>query len=97
MADIPETRYTRSGDADIAYQVWGTGPDLVAIHGLPGHLEVMWELPEFAAFLDRLGTFGRVIMFDKRGTGWSPWPIPCPNWWRLSKPRPCAATPAPAS
>jgi class 3 adenylate cyclase len=71
MTDIPETRYVRSGDADLAYQVFGSGADLVAIHGLPGHLEVMWELPEYAAFLDRLGTFGRVIMFDKRGTGMS--------------------------
>lgn len=71
MTDIPETRYVQSGDADLAYQVFGSGADLVAIHGLPGHLEVMWELPEFAAFLDRLGTFGRVIMFDKRGTGMS--------------------------
>jgi class 3 adenylate cyclase len=71
MTDIPETQYVRSGDADLAYQVFGSGADLVAIHGLPGHLEVMWELPEFAAFLDRLGTFGRVIMFDKRGTGMS--------------------------
>ena len=71
MTNIPETRYVRSGDADLAYQVFGSGADLVAIHGLPGHLEVMWELPEFAAFLDRLGTFGRVIMFDKRGTGMS--------------------------
>jgi class 3 adenylate cyclase len=71
MADIPETLYVRSGDADIAYQVFGSGDDLLAIHGLPGHLEVMWELPEYAAFLDRLGTFGRVIMFDKRGTGMS--------------------------
>ena len=71
MTDIPETKYVRSGDADLAYQVFGSGADLVAIHGLPGHLEVMWELPEYAAFLDRLGTFGRVIMFDKRGTGMS--------------------------
>ena len=71
MADIPETRYVRSGDADIAYQVFGAGEDLVAIHGLPGHLEVMWELPEYAAFLDRFSSFARMIMFDKRGTGLS--------------------------
>ena len=44
---------------------------MVAIHDLPSHVEVMWELPEFAAFLDRLGTFRRVIIFDKRGTGMS--------------------------
>jgi len=71
MASIPETRFARSGDADIAYQVFGSGEDIVAIHGLASHLEVMWELPEFAAFLDRIGTFGRVIIFDKRGTGMS--------------------------
>ena len=72
MAEIPETRFTRSGDADIAYQVWGAGPgDMVAIAGLTNHLDVMWELPEYAAFLDRLGSFRRVIMFDKRGTGMS--------------------------
>jgi len=71
MAKIPQTRYARSGDADIAYQVFGSGEDMVVIQGLPSHLEVMWELPEFAAFLDRLGTFRRVIIFDKRGTGMS--------------------------
>jgi pimeloyl-ACP methyl ester carboxylesterase len=39
---------------------------------LPGsHLEVMWELPEFARFLDRLAAMGRLILFDKRGTGLS--------------------------
>jgi class 3 adenylate cyclase len=71
MDAIPETRYARSGEADIAYQVFGKGEDMVGIHGLPSHLDVMWELPEFAAFLERLGTFRRVIVFDKRGTGMS--------------------------
>jgi len=46
MAGIPETRYVRSGDADLAYQVFGAGQDLVAIQGPPGHLEVMWKLPD---------------------------------------------------
>src|ERR1700751_4903434 len=69
MAGIPETRYTRSGDADIAYQVFGAGADLVVIHGFPGHLEVMWELPELAAFLDRLRTVGRGVMVRNPGTG----------------------------
>jgi class 3 adenylate cyclase/pimeloyl-ACP methyl ester carboxylesterase len=68
---MPETRFTRSGDVEIAYQVWGTGPDMVTIAGLTSHLEVMWELPEFASYLDRLGSFRRVIMFDKRGCGMS--------------------------
>ncbi len=71
MAEIPQTRFVRSGDVDLAYQVFGAGEDMVAIPGLPSHLEVMWELPEYAAFLDRLASFRRVIMFDKRGTGMS--------------------------
>jgi class 3 adenylate cyclase len=71
MAAIPLTCFVRSGDIDLAYQVFGAGKDLVVIPGLPSHLEVMWELPELAAFLDRLASFRRVIMFDKRGTGMS--------------------------
>src|SRR6266536_3204837 len=71
VAEIPQTRFVRSGDVDLAYQVFGAGEDMVAIPGLPSHLEVMWELPEYAAFLDRLASFRRVIMFDKRGTGMS--------------------------
>ena len=71
MADLPETQFTKSGDVEIAYQVWGTGPDMVAIQGFASHLEVTWELPEFAAFLDRFGRYRRVIMFDKRGCGMS--------------------------
>jgi Cyclic nucleotide-binding domain len=73
MPEMPETRFTRAGDVDIAYQVVGppTGLDLVFIPGWVSHLEVMWELPEFARFLDRLAAMGRLIMFDKRGTGLS--------------------------
>ena len=70
---MPETRFTRAGDVDIAYQVVGpeAGLDVVFIPGWVSHLEVMWELPEFAWFLDRLSAMGRLIMFDKRGTGLS--------------------------
>jgi class 3 adenylate cyclase len=75
MAAIPQTHFVRSGDVDLAYQVLGAGQDLVVIPGLPSHLEVMWELPEYAAFLDRLAGFRRVIIFDKRGTGMSD-PVP---------------------
>ena len=73
MAEIPETRFTRAGDVDIAYQVVGEagGLDLVFVPGWVSHLEVMWELPEFARFLDRLAGMGRLILFDKRGTGLS--------------------------
>src|SRR5207244_2967220 len=75
MAESPQTRFVRSGDIDLAYQVFGAGEDMVAIPGLPSHLEMAWELPEYAAFLDRLASYRRVIMFDKRGTGMSG-PVP---------------------
>jgi class 3 adenylate cyclase len=70
---MPETRFTRAGDVDVAYQVAGHagGLDLVFVPGWVSHLEVMWELPEFARFLDRLAAMGRLILFDKRGTGLS--------------------------
>ena len=56
MADVPETRFTRVDGLDIAYQVIGnaTELDLVFVPGWVSNLEVMWELPEFAHFLDRL-------------------------------------------
>jgi pimeloyl-ACP methyl ester carboxylesterase len=69
---IPETRFARADDVDIAYQVFGSGPiDLVWVPGWISHIEVMWELAEFARFLERLSTFSRVVTFDKRGTGLS--------------------------
>src|SRR5262245_35133031 len=72
VPSVPETRFVRSGEIDIAYQVFGHGSrNLLAIAGGLSHLEVVWELPEFARFLGRLGEIGRVAMFDKRGTGMS--------------------------
>jgi len=73
MATMPETQFTKAGEVDIAYQVVGPVAelDLVFIPGWMSHLEVMWELPEFARFLDRLAAMGRLILFDKRGTGLS--------------------------
>jgi len=66
----PETRYAKSGGLSIGYQVFGEGPlDIVLIQGFVSHLEVAWEEPHLAQFLNRLGAFARVIMFDKRGTG----------------------------
>ena len=65
-------RYARSGDVNIAYQITGEGAfDLVLVHGFFSHLELDWELPAFAHFHERLGSFARVIRFDKRGTGLS--------------------------
>jgi pimeloyl-ACP methyl ester carboxylesterase len=67
-----ETRYARSGDVNIAYQVLGEGPrDLVFVSGWVSHLEYQWEEPAYAAFLERLASFSRLILFDKRGTGLS--------------------------
>ncbi|MBP6820106.1 MAG: alpha/beta fold hydrolase [Acidobacteria bacterium] len=70
--DIPEVRYARSGEINIAYQVIGDAPlDLVFVMGWISHLEYFWTEPSFARFLRRLATFSRVILFDKRGTGLS--------------------------
>ena len=69
---IPPTRYARSGDVNIAYQVLGDGPlDLVFVMGWVSHLEYFWTEPSFARFLRRLASFSRLILFDKRGTGLS--------------------------
>ncbi len=69
---VPETRYARSGDVDIAYQVIGDGPvDLVFVMGWVSHLEYSWKEPSFSRFLRRLASFSRLILFDKRGTGLS--------------------------
>jgi class 3 adenylate cyclase len=68
----PPTRYALSDGTSIAYQVVGTGPtDLVLVLGFATHLEVQWELPPLANFMERLSSFSRLIMFDKRGTGLS--------------------------
>jgi pimeloyl-ACP methyl ester carboxylesterase len=68
----PETRYARSGDVNIAYQVVGDAPrDLVLVPGWVSNVEVFWEHPAVARFLQRLASFSRLILFDKRGTGLS--------------------------
>jgi len=70
--DTPETRYAKSGDVSIAYQVVGEGPfDLIWIPGWVSNVEESWEVPEYARFLSRLASFTRLILFDKRGTGLS--------------------------
>jgi pimeloyl-ACP methyl ester carboxylesterase len=76
----PKTRYARSGDLHIAYQVVGDGPiDLVWIPGWFSHVEQSWEWLDIAAFFERLASFSRLIIFDKRGTGLSdPVPISTP-------------------
>src|SRR6185503_2347245 len=69
---IPETMYAKSGNVNIAYQVVGDAPlDLVFVMGWVSHLEYFWKEPSFAHFLQRLSSFSRLILFDKRGTGLS--------------------------
>jgi pimeloyl-ACP methyl ester carboxylesterase len=71
-AMLPETRYAKSGDVNIAYQVVGNGPrDLVVVPGWVSNIDVFWEEPSFARLLTRLASFSRLIIFDKRGTGLS--------------------------
>jgi pimeloyl-ACP methyl ester carboxylesterase len=75
-----EVRYAKSAGVNIAYQVTGGGPlDLVLVAGFVSHLEVDWEEPRSAHFLDRLGSFARLIRFDKRGTGLSDRPGGLPD------------------
>lgn len=69
---MPETRYAKSGEVNVAYQVLGDGPvDLVYVPGWISHLDFQWTDPTIASFLRRLASFSRLIMFDKRGTGLS--------------------------
>jgi class 3 adenylate cyclase len=70
--DAPETRFAKSGDAHIAYQVVGDGPiDLVYVQGFVSNIELNWQEPSYAAFLSGIASFSRLITFDKRGTGLS--------------------------
>lgn len=67
-----ETRYARSGELNIAFQVFGQGPlDLVLIPGWASNVEGLWTLVEFAEFAGKLAQFARVAILDRRGTGLS--------------------------
>ena len=72
MFEVPETRYVKSGDVNIAYQVVGDGPfDLIHVPMFVSNLELQWEDPAERRYYERLASFCRLIMFDKRGTGLS--------------------------
>jgi pimeloyl-ACP methyl ester carboxylesterase len=65
----PQTRYVDVGGAEVAYQVAGQGPpDVVYVPGF-SHVDLIWEDLQYATFLERLASFGRLILFDRRGTG----------------------------
>ena len=68
----PQTRYARSGEVNVAYQVIGDGPfDLIFAPGFVSNLEYGWEEPSLEQFYRRLASFCRLVIFDKRGTGLS--------------------------
>jgi pimeloyl-ACP methyl ester carboxylesterase len=69
---LPTTRYARSGEASIAYQVTGEGAlDLLFLPGWISQIEQLWDAPAMRRFLERLAVFNRIILFDRRGTGLS--------------------------
>ena len=68
----PQTHYAKSGEVNIAYQVVGEGPlELVFIPGFVSHLEVIWEIPPLSRLFERLASFARLILWDKREQGLS--------------------------
>jgi pimeloyl-ACP methyl ester carboxylesterase/class 3 adenylate cyclase len=68
----PDTKYAKSGGVSIAYQAVGAGTiDLVFVPGWVSHIEYAWEEPSFAPFLERIASFSRLILLDRRGTGLS--------------------------
>jgi class 3 adenylate cyclase len=74
-------RYAKSGDVNVAFQVTGEGLfDLVLISGFVSHLEYDWQFPPSARLLERLGSFARLIRFDKRGTGLSDRAVGLPDF-----------------
>ncbi|HEX2369941.1 MAG TPA: adenylate/guanylate cyclase domain-containing protein [Acidimicrobiia bacterium] len=69
---LPETRYARRDGIHVAYQISGSGSfDIVLVSLWFSHLEARWEVPGFDHFLHRLGSFSRLISFDKYGIGLS--------------------------
>ena len=72
MEEVPEIRYAKAGNVEIAYRVLGSGPlDLVWVPGLISNLDIEWEDHVKAPLYRRLAGFSRLITFDKRGMGLS--------------------------
>ncbi len=79
---LPKTKYARSDDVRIAYQISGDGPfDVVWAPGTMSHLDLDWEIPQRALFFERFSKFCRLIRFDKRGTGLSDRPAMIQDNW----------------
>src|SRR5262249_20181613 len=72
MLEVPKTCYAAVGRDHVAYQVLGEGPpDLVFVPHWNTNVEALWDFPQLAHFVRQLARFGRVVVFDKRGTGLS--------------------------
>ena len=72
MITMPPTQYARAGDVSIAYQVVGDGPvDVVLVPGYVSHVEMLWDFPGAVRMIERMTSFARLIVFDKRGGGMS--------------------------
>src|SRR3972149_671390 len=68
----PEIKYALNGDVSIAYHILGNGPvDIIYVPPFVSNLELQWQEPQQARYLQRLASFSRLVMFDKRGTGLS--------------------------
>ena len=79
VGSAASTRYAKHGDVHIAYQVIGDGPlDIVVMPNWATNVEAIWDDPAQAQLIDGVSTFGRVILFDKRGIGLSD-PVPLPH------------------
>jgi class 3 adenylate cyclase len=75
MTDVPETRYALMGDAHVAYQVLGDGPDLLVVPSAQHPIDLLWDEPTVAGYVNRLASFSRVILTDLLGAGSSD-PVP---------------------
>lgn len=80
--EAPVTRYAHTSHGDVAYQVFGEGPDLLLVNPMSRSIQVLWDFPPMAHVLAQLGRGRRVILFDRRGSGISdPLPIDLPPTW----------------
>jgi class 3 adenylate cyclase len=67
---IPDTLYAKAGDADIAYQVYGSGEHrVVGVPPASSNVELFWEWAPFHRYFERWDSFATVAAFDQRGVG----------------------------
>ncbi|HEX5695996.1 MAG TPA: alpha/beta hydrolase, partial [Acidimicrobiia bacterium] len=77
----PQTHYLETDLGYLAYQVFGQGErDIMFVTGALSNVDAIWDEPSAVRFFDRLGTMGRVIQYDMRGSGVSD-PIPGRTMW----------------